>query len=48
METGAWEKANAKQHADFLEAESKWEERKKQWAVDKAAKKVTGRFHLRS
>lgn len=38
------EVANAKQWADFLEALSKWEERKKQWAADKAAKMVTGKF----
>jgi hypothetical protein len=40
------EEANAKQRADFLDAVSRWEERKRQWAVDKAAKKVTGRFPL--
>ena len=34
-----WEEANVKQHDDFLEAISKWEERKQQWM---AAKKVTG------
>ena len=36
--------ANAEQRADFLEALSEWEEQKKQWAADKATRKVTGRF----
>ena len=40
------ESENAKQREVYLESLKEWEEHKAQWAVDKAAKKVKGKFPL--
>jgi hypothetical protein len=40
------ENENAKQREVYLELLKEWEEHKAQWAADKAAKKVKGKFPL--